>query len=183
MKSLTFITGNPKKAEQLSRYLSFSVAYTNLDIPEIQSLDLEEVATQKAKAAYALLGTPVLVEDTALTFEALNGLPGTFIKWFLHSVGTTGLPKLLLGYDNKAATAQTCFALCDEHGVQLFLGTRKGRVSDIPKGETDFGWNPIFIPEGAEHTWAEMDFDQQSETSMRRLAVEKLQAYLETNYT
>lgn len=183
MKSLTFITGNPKKAEQLSRYLSFSVAHTNLDIPEIQSLDLEEVATEKAKAAYTLLGTPVLVEDTALTFEALNGLPGTLIKWFLHSVGTKGLPKLLLGYDNKAATAQTCFALCDENGVHLFLGTRKGRVSDIPKGETDFGWNPIFIPEGAKLTWAEMDFAQQSETSMRRLAVEKLQAYLETHYT
>ena len=83
MKSLTFITGNPNKADQLSRYLSFPVEHVKLDIPEIQSLDLEEVATEKAKAAYAVLGTPVLVEDTSLTFVALSGLPGTLIKWFL----------------------------------------------------------------------------------------------------
>ncbi len=182
MKSLTFITGNTNKTEQLSRYLAFPVEHTSLDIPEIQSLDVEEVATEKAKAAYQLLGTPVLVEDSALTFEALNGLPGTLIKWFLESLGTEGLTKLLLGYENRAATAQTCFALCDETGVHLFRGTRKGRVSDSPKGETKFGWNPIFIPEGNELTWAEMDFAQQSETSMRRLAIEKLQEYLEAHY-
>jgi non-canonical purine NTP pyrophosphatase (RdgB/HAM1 family) len=109
-------------------------------------------------------------------------LPGTLIKFFLESVGNEGLPKLLLGYDNKAATAETCFALCDENGVYLFKGARKGRVSDFPRGETDFGWNPVFIPEGAELTWAEMDLDQQAKTSMRRLAIEKLQAYLEVNY-
>jgi non-canonical purine NTP pyrophosphatase (RdgB/HAM1 family) len=182
MKSLTFITGNAKKTEELSRYLSFPVAHTKLDIPEIQSLDLGEVATKKAKTAFGILGTPVLVEDTALTFEALNGLPGTLIKWFFESIGNEGLTKLLAGYDNRTAIAETCFALCDEKGVHLFTGTRKGSVSDSPRGDTDFGWNPIFIPEGAEVTWAEMDFDEQSKTSMRKLAIEKLQVYLEANY-
>lgn len=182
MKSLTFITGNARKAEQLSRYLSIPVEHMKLDIPEIQSLNLEEVATEKAKAAFAILGTPVLVEDTALSFRALNGLPGTLIKWFLESVGTVGLTKLLLGYDDRTATAETCFALYDDNGVKLFKGTRKGRVTNSPQGETDFGWNTIFIPEGEEVTWAEMDFEQQSKTSMRKMAIDKLQKYLETNY-
>ena len=182
MKSLTFITGNAKKAEQLSRYLHFPVEHTKLDVHEIQSLDLEEVAAEKAKAAFAILGTPVLVEDTALTFEALNGLPGTLIKWFFESVGNEGLTKLLHSDDNRAAVAETCFAFCDDSGVHLFKGSQRGRVADIPKGATSFGWDPIFIPDGAEITWAEMDFDQQSETFMRRFAIEKLQEYLEGNY-
>jgi XTP/dITP diphosphohydrolase len=182
MKSLTFITGNANKADQLGRYLSFSVEHTKLDIPEIQSLDLEEVATEKAKAAYAILGTPVLVEDTALTFKALNGLPGTLIKWFFESIGNEGLAKLLNGYENRNAIAKTCFALCDKDGVKLFLGECKGTVPESPKGDSDFGWNPIFIPEGEELTWAEMTPEQSAVTSMRRLAVEKLQKYLETNY-
>jgi non-canonical purine NTP pyrophosphatase (RdgB/HAM1 family) len=183
MKSLTFITGNAKKAEQLSRYLHFSVEHHTLDIPEIQSLDIEEVATEKAKTAYQILGTPVLVEDTALSFEVLNGLPGPLIKWFLETIGNDGLAKLLSGYENRTAIAETCFALRDETGVHLFKGTRMGTVSELPRGTTDFGWNPIFIPEGQELTWAEMDFEQQSKTSMRRLAIEKLQAYLEVHYT
>lgn len=68
MKSLTFITGNAEKAKQLGQYLCFDVNHARLDIPEIQSLDLEEVATKKAKSAYSILQTAVLVEDTALTF-------------------------------------------------------------------------------------------------------------------
>jgi len=182
MKTLTFITGNPKKAEQLSLYLSFPVEYAKLDIPEIQSLNLEEVATEKAKVAYKKLGTPVIVADTALSFDALNGLPGTFIKWFLESIGNDGLTKLLLGQENRLATAATCFALYDEDGLHLFRGERRGTIADVPKGETDFGWNPIFMPEGAQLTWAEMNSQQQAETSMRRLAIEKLQKYLEANY-
>jgi XTP/dITP diphosphohydrolase len=181
MKSLTFITSNATKVEHLARYLGFSIEQKKLDIPEIQSLDLEEVTTAKAKAAFAVLRTPVLVEDTALTFEALNGLPGPLVKSFLESIGNEGLTKLLLGYDNRAAVAETCFAVCDESGVHLFKGTCKGRVADFPKGD-GYGWDPIFIPEGSELTWAEFDIDQQKGVSMRRLAIEKLQVYLEAHY-
>lgn len=182
MKSLTFITGNTTKVEHLARYLEgFSIEQKKLEVPEIQSLDLEEVAAEKAKAAYTLLGTPVLVEDTALTFEALNGLPGPLVKWFLESIGNDGLTNLLLGYDNRRAIAETCFALCDENGTHLFKGTCKGKVPDAPKGD-GYGWDPVFIPEGSELTWAEFEIDQQKGVSMRRLAIEKLQVYLEANY-
>jgi inosine/xanthosine triphosphate pyrophosphatase family protein len=57
MKSLTFITGNASKAAQLGQYLQLSIAHTKLDIPEIQSLDLEEVATAKACTAFGMLGS------------------------------------------------------------------------------------------------------------------------------
>ena len=183
MKSLTFITGNAGKAEQLSRYLEFPVVHAKLNIEEIQSLDLEQVASEKAKAAYAVLGTPVLVEDTALTIAAMGRLPGTLVKWFFEEIGNEGITNLLKENQNRNAIAETCFALCDESGIHLFKGARKGTVSRSPRGLNGFGWNAVFIPEGESLTWAEMDNEQQSKTSMRRLAIEKLQVYLIANYT
>ena len=89
---------------------------------------------------------------------------------------------MLLGYENRAAIAETCFALCDETGVYLFKGACTGSIADVPRGHQDFGWSPIFIPEGCEQTWGEMEFEQQASASMRRLAIEKLHAYLEVHY-
>lgn len=180
MKSLTFITGNPEKAAQLSRHLDYEVEHRKLDVHEIQSLDLEEVAIYKAQEAYKLMGSPVLVEDTSLTFNALGSLPGPLIKWFLTALGNVGLSKILNTYEDRSAIAEVCFALCDESGVKVFKGETEGTVAKEPKGEKGFGWDPIFIPKGSEKTWGEMDAEEQKETSMRRIALQKLQVYLES---
>jgi XTP/dITP diphosphohydrolase len=180
MRSLTFITGNTEKAAQLSRHLDYDVDHKKLAVHEIQSLDLEEVATHKAKEAYKLIGSPVLVEDTGLTFRALGSLPGPLIKWFLESLENDGMVKLLDGYDDRAAVAEVCFALCDENGVKVFKGSMEGTIASEPRGKRGFGWDSIYIPKGYEQTWGEMDIDQQKDTSMRRIALKKLQEYLES---
>lgn len=182
MKSLTFITGNAEKAAQLGIHLAFEVEHKKLDLSEIQSLDLEEVAIDKARRAYEILGTPVLIEDTALTFTALGSLPGPLIKWFLASLGNEGLSKILDGYDNRSAKAEVCFALHDESGQRLFKSSVNGTIATAPRGERGFGWDPIFIPDGYGQTWGEMNADQQRNTSLRREALLKLQDYLEANY-
>lgn len=180
MNSLTFITSNPEKAEQLRRHLDYELEHKKLDVHEIQSLDLEEVAIHKAQEAYKLMGSPVLVEDTALTFKALGALPGPLIKWFLTSLGNEGLSKILNTYGDRSALAEVCFALCDESGVKVFKGETEGTVAKEPRGEKGFGWDPIFIPKGYGQTWGEMDAEEQKETSMRRTALKKLQVYLES---
>lgn len=109
-------------------------------------------------------------------------MPGTLVKWFFESIGNEGLVKLLEGYVNRKAIAETCFALCDETGVHLFKNSIHGTVADKPKGEGGYGWNPVFIPVGCSQTYAEMSPEEQGEHSMRRLAVEKLQKFLEENY-
>jgi len=185
-KEITFITGNLNKVDELRRYLSFPIQHHTLDLPEIQSLDVCEVATHKAQAAYQQLQVPVLVEDTSLTFNALGKLPGPFIKYHLEEFGLDGLCRLLDPYEDRSAVATTCFALCDADGVSLFNGKRVGTIPTEPCGATSFGWNPIFIPEGETMTWAEMeeiDPAATSETSMRRLALEKVEMYLTTHYT
>lgn len=181
MKTLTFITSNPSKAEQLSLHLSFPIVHAKLDIDEIQSLDLEEIAVDKAKRTYDQLGTPVLVEDTSLTFNALGALPGPLIKWFLNTLDNDGLCKLLDNHADRSAKAEVCFVLYDDAGPHVFFGSHIGMISETPKGERGFGWDPIFIPEGETQTWGEMDPQSQEKTSMRRVALQKLQEHLDTN--
>jgi non-canonical purine NTP pyrophosphatase (RdgB/HAM1 family) len=180
MKSnLTFITGNAAKAEQLAYHLDIPLAHHKLDLAEIQSLDLQEIVEHKVREAYRQLGTPVLVEDTALTFHALSRLPGPLIKWFLNELDNKGLTHLLDGYPDRSATAEVLFGLYDGQTLHTFGGSMKGRIASHPRGERGFGWDPIFIPDGHEQTWGEMTPEEQSSTSMRRIALKKLQAHLE----
>ncbi len=178
MKNLIFITGNQHKTEELENYLGITVTAKKLDIKEIQSLDLEEVARVKAEAAYRLLGTPVLVEDTALTFTALGKLPGPLIRHFLETIGNEGLVKILSGYEDRKAVAESCFALADENGVKIFRAETSGTVALSPRGEMGFGWDAIFIPNGTSKTWAEMTMAEKQSDSMRARALDKLKEFL-----
>jgi len=175
MKDLVFVTGNAAKAEQVGKYLRRSLKHQKIDLTEIQSLSLDEVIEHKAKEAFKIIKQPVLIEDVALTFHALGKLPGPLIKWFLTELGNDGLCHLLDGYDDRSATAEVLFGVYDGGSLKTYLGKYRGSIANKPRGETTFGWDPIFIPEGASKTWAEMNLEEQKQTSMRRLALEKLE--------
>lgn len=178
MKNLTFITGNPSKAEQLSRHLQHPISHLKLDIPEIQSLDLREVVEYKAKEAYRQIQSPVLVEDTSFVFKALGQLPGPLIRWFLTELNNEGLCRLLNSYEDRSAIARSCFGLYDGKELKIFEGEMNGTIAMTPRGEKGFGWDPVFIPEGESKTWAEIDTEEQDKTSMRKIALRKLEDYL-----
>ncbi len=184
MQTITFITGNQKKIDQLNRYVTYPVNHQPLDLEEIQSLDIAEVAAAKARAAYAIIGGPVLVEDAALACVALNGLPGTFEKWYLERLGTQGLIDALAAYDDKRAVAQVCYALCDETGVHLFQNERSGVIVSEPRGEANpFGWNPVFMPDGFTKTWAEMTLEESAASSLRQPAIAQFDQFVREHYT
>lgn len=178
LSSLTFITSNPKKAEQLGLHLDFPVEHKKIDLQEIQSLNLEEVVRAKAETAFQKMQSSVLVEDTALTFQSLGKLPGPLIKWFLQELTNEGLCRLLDGYTSRAATATVAFDLFDGKEHVIVTGKMAGTIAPRPRGETGFGWDSIFIPLGKEKTWGEMNSEEQKQTSIRRLALEKLQQHL-----
>jgi non-canonical purine NTP pyrophosphatase (RdgB/HAM1 family) len=180
MKDLTYITSHPKKADEIARYLKIKVIHHRLDLPEVQSLDSVEVVTLKAQEAYRQLACPVLVEDYSLRFEALGKLPGPLIKWFLEELQPAGLCKLLDGYKSRRATAQTCFGLCDESGVRVFMGEITGTIIAQPQGEYGYGTDAIFIPDGQSKTWGEMNSQEKIAYSLRRIGLEKLEAYLKS---
>ncbi|MEK7188017.1 MAG: non-canonical purine NTP pyrophosphatase [Patescibacteria group bacterium] len=175
---ITFITGNASKAAQLARHLEYPITHKKLDLAEIQSLDLREIVEHKAREAYKQIHTTVLVEDTSLTFRALGKLPGPLIKWFLTELDNHGLCKILDGYENRDALAQVCFGLYDGKDLHFFEGRTEGTIVKNPKGERGFGWDPIFVPKGHKKTWGEMNLEEQNKTSMRRIALKKLENFL-----
>lgn len=178
MQTLTFITGNAGKARYLSDYFHLPVEHRKMDLPEIQSLDLKEVVEDKARRAFGMIRSPVLVEDVSLVFNALGKLPGPLIKWFFETLGNEGLCRLLDAFPDRSALAEVEFAICDDRKAHTFGGIMEGAIAETARGEMGFGWDPIFIPRGHAKTWAEMTDDEKHATSMRRIALEKMAEFL-----
>lgn len=121
---------------------------------------------------------PVIVEDTCLCFNALGGMPGPYIKWFLSALGPDGLPRLLADFDDKTANAVCMFGYADSQDeINVFEGKTAGRIVP-PRGPRDFGWDPIFQPDGFSQTYAEMDKNEKNKISHRFRALDKLKDYL-----
>jgi inosine triphosphate pyrophosphatase len=120
-----------------------------------------------------------MVEDTCLCFHAMKGLPGPYIKWFLQKLGHEGLNAMLVGFEDKSAYAQCTFAYTPGPGVEpiIFVGKTEGRI--VPaRGPGDFGWDPIFQPDGFEETYAEMNPEIKNTISHRYRALDGLRKYL-----
>jgi non-canonical purine NTP pyrophosphatase (RdgB/HAM1 family) len=182
MKEFIFISGNQHKADYLAKWLGQPIAHQKVDLPELQSLDAQEIITAKAQAAYEIIKKPVLVEDVSLTFTAMGRLPGPFIKWFLEEIGPAGLVKIADSLPHRQAVAGILFTYYDGKDMRLFEATTEGTVSDEPRGLNAFGakgWNPIFIPKGSTKTFAEMTDDEVRPFSQRAKAIEKLRLFLE----
>ncbi|RQM04862.1 hypothetical protein DH86_00002663 [Scytalidium sp. 3C] len=133
-KILNFITGNKNKLAEVKAILGDSVELQSqsLDLPELQGT-IEEVSLDKCRRAAEAVNGPVLVEDTALCFNALKGLPGPYIKWFLGSLGHEGLNNLLAAYPDKSAEAVCTFAYCEGPGHEplIFQGRTEVRLPKL----------------------------------------------------
>jgi inosine triphosphate pyrophosphatase len=119
IKPIKFVTGNKNKLIETSKILQKTIPKLesiNLDLPELQGSSPEQISIEKCKIASqkAGKGVPVIVEDTSLCFNALNGLPGPYIKWFLDKMGHDGLNKMLVGFEDKSAYALCIFSYCDD---------------------------------------------------------------------
>ncbi|KAL8658656.1 MAG: hypothetical protein Q9202_007497 [Teloschistes flavicans] len=177
---LHFITSNTKKLAEVKAILGgiIPLKSCSLELVEIQGT-IEEISKDKCSKAAAAVGGPVLVEDTCLCFNALKGLPGPYIKWFLQALGHQGLNDLLAAYEDKSAQAVCTFAYCEGsgHNPLIFDGRVTGKIVP-PRGPLDFGWDPIFEYMG--ETYAEMDKTKKNGLSHRFLALTKLRDWLES---
>src|SRR5438874_11099226 len=97
---LYFITGNANKFREIKTFIP-ETEQLNLDLDEIQSLDPQAVIEHKLNQAAAHHDGEFIVEDTSLTIDAMNGLPGTMIKWFQKSLGLEGIAKLAATYPDQ----------------------------------------------------------------------------------
>jgi XTP/dITP diphosphohydrolase len=168
---LLFATTNANKLREASRILGVDLESIALNLPEIQALDVAEVAAHKARAAHAQLGSPVMVEDSGLVVEAWRGLPGALTKWFIGTVGPQGILDMLGAGMDRSARAVCAVAVAGlEKQVLVFTGEVAGSLAPEPRGTGGFGWDPIFVPEGETRTYAEMGDDKHA-GSHRALAL------------
>lgn len=168
---VTFITGNDNKARVLEKYLGYPVSRQKMELDEIQSLDLENIIKHKVRQAFDIVQSPVLVEDVGLVIEDMGRMPGPFIKWFVDELGLEKICRMVDGLASRKAKAQIAFGYYDGRAARIFNGEVEGRISNNPRGDDSFGWNPIFIPEGATKTYAEMDGDETLRFSLRTTTV------------
>ena len=178
MQSITFITGNQKKADYLAKYLWFPIEHMKLDLDEIQSLDLREIVEHKVRQAYEKCGKPVLVEDTSLEFTALGRLPWTFIKFFLSELGLQKVCDLLSA--ERTSIARTTYWYYDGSRLEFLEWHLDGNISTSPRGKTGFAWDQIFIPHWSDRTSAELDDTEYERFYLEVKPLKKVREFLLT---
>lgn len=175
---ITFVTGNENKFKEIQAVLS-DIEMAAIDLPEIQELDSKKVILAKLEEAKKVIEGEVIVEDTSLVFDSMNGLPGPLIKWFIQALEPKGLAKLAERSDSQLAEAVVTIGYSDEKdNVLFFEGKIAGRIVS-PRGEAGFSWDTIFEPEGYDLTFAQMTATKKNKISMRGQAARKLKAHLE----
>ena len=175
---ITFITGNQKKADYLAKYLGHPVNHVKIDLDEIQSLDLKEIVEHKVRQAYKKIKKPVIVEDVSLEFEALGGLPGPFIRFFVDQVPFETICSMVNSHSRRA-TAKCVFGYYDGEELKLFESSLSGTIAEMPAGKNGYGWDKIFIPDGYTVTRAQLSEEDDQKTYVQLKPFAALKTFLE----
>ncbi len=189
MELLIFATNNKNKVAEIKSILngvmdvcSLKDAGIEIDIPEPHQT-LEENATEKSSCIYKLTNKNCFSEDTGLEVVALNGAPGVKSARYADEDirFENNIKKLLFelnGEINRTAQFRTVISLMLDNKEYQFEGICKGKIIEVEKGEQGFGYDSIFIPEGSDFTFAEMNMDEKNKFSHRKKATSKLIAFL-----
>lgn len=191
MKKLVFATNNAHKLEEIRAILGDKVEILSLndinchaDIPETADT-LEGNAELKAAYIYTNYGLDCFADDTGLEVEALNGAPGIYSARYAGGKGhdsEANMKKLLTemaGKTNRNAQFRTAICLIEKGNKHLFEGIVKGQIIEAKRGNSGFGYDPVFIPEGYNETFAEMGNTEKNKISHRARAVAALCEYLQ----
>jgi inosine triphosphate pyrophosphatase len=175
---IVLVTGNPGKLKEWQRLLPADIELEAIDkdLPEIQSLDLEAIVTDKARQAFELIGRPVVVEDISAGLVELAGLPGPFIKFFEKKLGADALHQL--ASQNNTPAVVTCWVgYCDGKNDFTIKTEVHGSAVEL-RGENGFGFDKCFIPDGQPKTYAQMTPQEKDQISHRSKAVKLFAAKL-----
>lgn len=193
---IAFVTGNKMKVRELNMILAehgatkgpdpdtslVDLRILNVDLPEIQEVNTEAIAKHKGIQGAQLAGGPCVVEDSALQFNALGGMPGPYIKWFQQKLQSDGLYNLLQAYEDKSAVAICTLAFCPYPHADpvLFTGRTEGTIVEPVEGR-GFGWDSIFLPDGSDVPFSCMTTEEKNSFSHRGKAVRKWADWLGLN--
>ncbi len=193
---LIFATQNPHKLKEINSLLKGKFIVKGLsdlnwdeELPEHHQT-LEENAIQKAREVFTHTRQPCFSDDTGLEVDVLKGAPGVYSARFAlrggellkgEDISTANIIKLLglmQGARNRSAQFRTVIALVTSRGERMFEGTVRGRILDAPRGEQGFGYDPVFLPEGHQKSFAEMPLSEKNKISHRARALHRLVDFL-----
>lgn len=189
MKEIVFATNNDHKLRELQQMLEGQYKVLNLkdigcleDIPE-DSPTIEENSMDKALYVFEKYGKNCFADDTGLEIDALDGRPGVISARYAGEEKdmTKNIAKVLgelSGIENRKAQFKTVISLIIDGQKTQFEGIVRGKIIDELKGDGGFGYDPVFVPEGYDITFAEMKAEDKNKISHRGLAVQKLVDYL-----
>ncbi len=189
-KKLIFATNNRHKLEEVSQILgnnievlSLADIHCNVDIPETADT-LEGNALLKAEYINKHYGLNAFADDTGLEIEALNNEPGIYSARYAgedksDQANMLKVLRKLEGIDNRKARFRTVIALLINGEKHLFEGIINGTIIKEKRGNTGFGYDPIFVPDGYEETFAELGNEIKNTISHRAIAVNKLSEFLD----
>jgi len=191
MNKLVFATNNPNKLEELQALLGDNYQLLGLkdigcfeEIPEEQP-DLEGNARQKAFYVYEKYGYSCFADDTGLEVNELNGRPGVFSARYAGkskdpSANMNKLLHEMAKINNRRARFRTVISLVIDGDEKQFEGIAEGEITRQKCGDSGFGYDPVFLPEGYSVTFAEMELQDKNKISHRGRAVQKLVRHLQT---
>jgi XTP/dITP diphosphohydrolase len=168
---LTLVSSNADKAREVAEFFgsSLEVSHVPLDIPELRSDDVNEIARQKADYAFNCLRIPLIVDDTSFSIDSLNGFPGPYAAYVLHTIGNAGILKIMKDEEDRNAHFTTAIGFADKEGIRVFSGTIHGRIVTTSRGTGGFGYDSIFETNG--RTLAELSIEEKSRISHRARAL------------
>lgn len=189
MQETIFATNNAHKvqeirnrAEEFINIISLQEAGIHETIPEPFET-LKENASAKSQFIYERLHNNCFSEDTGLFVETLDGEPGVHSARYAgedanDSANVEKLIRKMFGKENRQASFTTIISLIMEGKEYFFEGKCTGRIVEIANGDMGFGYDPVFIPDGSEKTFGEMNMDEKNKFSHRRKAVDQLLEFL-----
>lgn len=191
-RKLVFATNNAHKLEEVAAILGDQVELLSLndiscqtDIPETAET-LEGNALLKSSYIYKNYHLDCFADDTGLEVEALNGAPGVYSARYAGGEGHDAQANMLKllheldGKGNRKAQFRTAISLILDGKEYLFEGVIKGEIIKEKRGDSGFGYDPVFMPEGYDRTFAELGNDIKNQISHRALAVQKLCEFLQS---
>ncbi|MEI7471619.1 MAG: RdgB/HAM1 family non-canonical purine NTP pyrophosphatase [Chitinophagaceae bacterium] len=191
MNTLIFATNNPNKVKEIRAVLgdgfdiiTLKEAGILIDIPEPHN-SLNANASQKSRTIYQLTQKDCFSEDTGLEVTALNGAPGVRSARYAGDDGNAekNMEKLLFElqkYQDRSARFRTIISLILDGTEYFFEGICEGQIIGSAKGHRGFGYDPIFVPNGSQQSFAEMGMEEKNKFSHRKKATEQLIAFLKS---
>jgi XTP/dITP diphosphohydrolase len=151
--------------------------------PEVQADTLEEVARERALWLRGKVRGPFFVDDAGLFVDALNGFPGVYSAYVNKTLGWQGVLKLLEGREDRGARFECCIAYMEPGMGAPFLvkGVCHGRIATQAAGSGGFGFDPVFVPQGREVSFAALPMEDKNALSHRGKALAKFAAWLKDN--